>query len=131
MVKRRIEPWPPDATAKVRSALPERFRAMADAGVATGLRQSELFAMSVENTDFLRRLVHVRAQVKIVGGRMVYAAPKGRKERTTPMARRTADQLAAFPAVAVTLPWHSTRTSGGGHARRPASPTMSGLTGAT
>jgi integrase len=114
VTRRRIDPWPPETIAAVRAALSFRYRGLVDAGTGLGMRQSELFAMSVKNTDFLRRVVHVRVQVKIVGGRFWYAPPKGRKERSAPIARQTADalaaHLAAFPAVSVTLPWHEPGT---------------------
>jgi len=114
ITRRRIDPWPPETIARVRAGLPVRYRALIDAGTGLGMRQSELFAMSLQNTDFLRRVVHVRVQVKIVGGRFWYAPPKGRKERSAPMARQTADALAAhlvaFPAAVVTLPWHEPGT---------------------
>lgn len=110
IVKRRIEPWTPDVTSAVRANLPERYRAFVDAGTGLGLRQSELFAMSVEATDFLRRVVRVNVQVKLIGNRLHYAPPKGSKERTVPLASQTGERLAAhlagFPAVPVTLPWH-------------------------
>ena len=44
--------------AACRWSRPLRFRAMTDAVTGLGLRQSELFAMSVENTDWLQRAVH-------------------------------------------------------------------------
>lgn len=108
--ERHLEPWTPEQSARVRSALPPRLAAVIDAGRGLGLRQSEIFGLAVEEIDFLRRQVHVRQQVKLVGGRLVFAPPKGLKERHVPLADRTAAalaaHLAAFPAVTVTLPWH-------------------------
>ncbi|HEY6275607.1 MAG TPA: tyrosine-type recombinase/integrase, partial [Streptosporangiaceae bacterium] len=119
-VKRRIEAWTPETTAAVRSGLAERYRAFVDAGVGLGLRQSELFALAVEEVAWLPRVVHVRAQVKLVGGRQWFAAPKARKERMVPLATQTAGRLsahlAAFPAAPVTLPWHEPGTR---HHARP------------
>jgi integrase len=66
-----------------------------DAGTGTGARQSELFALAVGNIDFLRRRVHIRVQIKIVGGRLVFAAPKSKAERSVPLARQTGAALAA------------------------------------
>jgi len=113
-VRRRVEPWTPEITGRVRAGLPGRYRALVDAGGGLGLRQGELFGMSVEHTDFLRRQVHVRQQVKLVGGRQVYAPPKSKEERTVPMAAQTAAALAAhlaeYSAVPVTLPWHEPGT---------------------
>jgi site-specific recombinase XerD len=114
IVKRRIEPWTPQTSALVRAGLPERYRAMIDAGTGLGLRQGELFAMSVENTGFLTRVVHVRVQVKVIGNRAHFSAPKGQKERTVPLAAQTGERLSAhlaeFPAVPITLPWHEPGT---------------------
>jgi integrase len=110
VVKRRIEIWAPETIAKVRAALAEPFRAFVDAGCGLGLRQAELFGLALEEIDWLRRVVHVRWQVKLVGARLCYAAPKSKAERTAPLAAQTSEALAAhlarFPAAAVTLPWH-------------------------
>ena len=107
---RKIEPWTLEQAAAVRAALPERLAAIVDAGTGLGLRQSELFGLSVGEIDFLRRDVHVRQQVKLIGGRPHFAPPKMEKERHVPLAPQTAGalaaHLAAFPASAVTLPWH-------------------------
>lgn len=108
--RRRPEIWTNAQVAGVRAALPERIAAMVDAGTGLGLRQSEIFGLSVEEIDFLRRVVHVRHQVKLVGGRPFFALPKGEKERHVPLATQTGQALAAhiagFPPVTVTLPWH-------------------------
>ena len=42
--KRKLVPWTRDQVAAVRSKLPERYRAVADAGAALGLRQGDLRA---------------------------------------------------------------------------------------
>lgn len=105
----RVTAWPNEDVASVRAALPKRCRAMVDAAGGCGLRQGELFGLAVEDVDWLRGVVHVRRQVKIVGSRLVFAPPKGGKERDVPLAEsvslRMAAHLAAFPAAAVSLPW--------------------------
>lgn len=107
--ERKIVPWTAPRVAAVRAALPGPFQAMADAGAGLGLRQGEAFGLSPDDVDFLRRVVHVRRQVKIVGGRRVLAPPKGGKDRDVPLpesvALRLSAHLAAYPAHAVTLPW--------------------------
>jgi integrase len=107
---RRLKPWTRPQAAAVRAALPRRLAAVVDAGTGLGLRQSEIFGLSVDEINFLRRQVNIRQQVKLVGGRPHFAPPKGKKERDVPLAAPTAEalaaHLAAFPAVAVTLPWH-------------------------
>ncbi len=74
-----------------------------------GLRQGEVFGLAVEDVDFLRGVVRVQRQVAIVGSRLVFALPKGRKVREVPLPSRVADVLAAhlqaFPARTVALPW--------------------------
>lgn len=59
---------------------------------------------------FLRRVVHVRRQVRLLRGRhLVFAPPKGGKERDVPLPQpvslRPATHIAAYPPVSVTLPW--------------------------
>jgi integrase len=74
-----------------------------------GLRQGECFGLAVEDVDFLRRVVHVRRQVKIVRSRHVFALPKGEKPRDIPLPDSVALALAAHlevhPGRPVTLPW--------------------------
>lgn len=95
--------------AVIREALPERYRALADAGSGLGLRQGEAFGLAVEDADFLRGEVHIRRQVRIVASQLVFAPPKGGRERDMPLPEsvklRLAAHLAEFPAVPVTLPW--------------------------
>ena len=52
-----------------------------DLGAGCGMRQGEVLALAVEDIDRERRLVHVVRQLKIVGNRLVFALPKGRKTR--------------------------------------------------
>ncbi len=59
--------------------------------------------------DFLRGVVHIRRQVKLLGGRQVFAPPKGRKVRDVPLPESVALELAthlqAWPVIGVQLPW--------------------------
>jgi integrase len=107
--QRKIIPWEGSRIAAIRAALPYRFQALADIGKGSGLRQGEAFGLSPDDIDWLRKIIHVRRQLKIVGGRRVFALPKGNKERDVPLSQVLALRLAAhlkvFPAAAVTLPW--------------------------
>jgi integrase len=108
-VKRLVVPWTPAQRAAQRAGLSDRYQAIVDAGCDLGLRQSELFGLSVENIDFLHRMVHVRQQVKLIRGRLYFAAPKAGKERSVPLAAQLGLVLSAHIAacaVEVTLPWH-------------------------
>ncbi len=105
----RVQPWPAAWVDGVRNALPARYQALADCGAGLGMRQGEVFGLAVDDIDFLRRVVHVRRQVRIVGARLVFAPPKGGKERDVPLpssiALRLSAHIAACPPAAVSLPW--------------------------
>jgi integrase len=107
--RHRIEPWAAERVAAIRAGLPDRYQAMGDCGAGLGMRQGEVLGLAVGDVDFLRRVVHVRRQVKRVGGRLVFGPPKGGKERTIPLPQSVAMALAEhvrqFPPAAVTLPW--------------------------
>jgi integrase len=113
--KRKVEPWSAEQVAAVRDSLPERLRAMADCGAGLGMRQGEVLGLAVDDIDFLRRVVHVRRQVKIVGSRLVFGGPKGEgdagKPRDIPLpdsvALRLSAHIAACPPAEVTLPWQA------------------------
>jgi integrase len=112
----KVTPWTAVQALGVHGALPERFRVMATLGAGCGLRQGEIFGLAVDDVDFLRGIVHVRRQVKLLAGRQVYALPKGRKIRDVPLPKTVALELAAhlqrFPAVPVELPWETTTGEG-------------------
>jgi len=77
-------------------------------GAGCGLRQGEIFAVSTDDVDTTRRLLHVVRQIKIVRGTLVFAPPKGGKLREVPLPDAVATRLSrARPAgdpVPVTLP---------------------------
>jgi integrase len=89
--------------------MPARYQAMMDTGTGLGLRQGEIFGLPLDGLDFLRRTVHVRLQVRLIGKSMVFAPPKGGRERDVPLPEPVGLALAAhleqIPARAVTLPW--------------------------
>jgi integrase len=127
--RRRIVPWSAERVAAVTAALPERYQVLVMLAAGCGLRQGEAFGLSPDDVDFLRGVVHVRRQVKLVHARQVFGAPKGGKERDVPLPEMVALALAAhlqaFPAVKVTLPWREpdgrTETAGLGRVSRIAS----------
>jgi integrase len=118
--KRKVQPW---TAAQVRGAAAEvetrhSSGAMVFLGAAAGLREGEVFALAEEDVVFLGRdrRILVRRQVKRVKDgdgvwRLLFAPPKGGKDREVPlsdaMAARLAAHLKARPAVAVTLPWRT------------------------
>jgi integrase len=109
-VKREVTAWSAEQVAAVAAELPARWSALAALGAAIGARQGELFALAVDDIDFLRRNAHVAVQVKYVGGRFTFAPVKNRKVRDTPVSARVipilAEHVRLHPPGKVTLPWH-------------------------
>lgn len=105
----RVRPWTSERVFAVRAGLPERYRAMVDVGGGCGLRQGEIFGLPVDEVGFLTGWLHVRQQVKRVGGSLVFAPPKRGKLRDAPLdpevAAALAEHIRRFPPVDVTLPW--------------------------
>lgn len=73
------------------------------------MRQGEMFGLAVEDIDFLRKLIHVRRQVRIVGDVLCFTPVKNDKSHDVPLAGSLAPALAEHirlhPPVTVTLPW--------------------------
>lgn len=108
---RKIVPWTDEQVVALRRALPERYAVMLTMTTGLGLRQGEVFGLTVEDVDFLRGTVRVQRQVAIVGNRLVFSLPKNRKVREVPLPSSVRDvlsaHLAAHPARPVTLPWET------------------------
>ncbi|MER5584048.1 site-specific integrase [Streptomyces asoensis] len=99
--------WSQEDVRRVRRALPERYRILADLAVGAGLRQGETFGFSPDDVD--GEDINVVRQIVKVGGRFAFAPPKGNKERVAPCAPELAEAIKEhanrFPTIAVTLPW--------------------------
>lgn len=104
----RVIPWTPDRVVAVQAALPLSMQALVDIGVGLGLRQGEALGLGPDDVDWLRRVVHVRRQVKKLGGKLVFAPPKGNKERDVPLPDSVSLRLSAHlkrsSPVTATLP---------------------------
>ena len=103
---RKVVPWTAAQVSAVRAALPPRYQALADAGRWLGLRQGEAFGLAADDVDFLRRVVHVRRQVKRLGNGLVFAPPKGGKDREVPLADEVGLRLSAHIAAGPRPRWH-------------------------
>jgi len=108
--RRQVVPWRAAQVAAVRAALPQHYAATADAGARLGMRQGETFGLAREDIDWPRgSSVHVRRQVRLVSGQLVFSLPKGNKERRIdlpePVKLRFAAHMRQHPPAAVTLPW--------------------------
>ena len=97
----------------VQAALPEQYRILIDIGAGAGLRHGEALGLSVDDVDAESGVIHVRRQVRSVGGKLVFSLPKGNKTRVVPMPVHLATcikkHMAAYPPKAVTLPWKDPR----------------------
>ena len=111
VIPKQVVPWTLATLATVSGQLPERLAAMAYLGAGCGHRQGEAFAVAVDDIDFLQRVVHVRRQVRIIDGELVFSLPKKDKVRTVPLpdeiGLRLATHIQRFPPVTVTLPWRT------------------------
>lgn len=107
--EKEIDPWSGERVNALHEVMPDGYKVFVTLGRGLGLRQGELFGLSPDDVDFLRGWVTVRRQVKIVGKRLIFAAPKGGKTRRIPLPSTVRDELAAHlaarPAREVTLPW--------------------------
>lgn len=106
---RRVIPWTAGQVAAVARSIEPSHRALVICGAGEGLRQGELLGLAGGDIDWLRRVIHVRRQVKISGRRVVFAAPKGGRTRDVPLGGQVglalSAHVAAFPPAQVELPW--------------------------
>jgi hypothetical protein len=89
---------------------PSRYDILPYLGAATGERQGEMFAIdTVKDLGFLRRVIHVRRQVKLIRGKQLFAPIKNDRAHDIPMTYDAAVMLAEYireyPPEKVTLPW--------------------------
>jgi integrase len=59
VVRPKIVPWTAGQVDAIRGELPGRYKAMTDTGRYLGLRQGEIFGLSLDEIDWLHRVVHV------------------------------------------------------------------------
>jgi integrase len=81
----KIVPWSAERVHAVRAEMGERYRLTVDLGAGCGLRQGEVFGLSVDQVNFADRAVQVIRQVKIVRSRLVFGPPKHGKTREVPL----------------------------------------------
>jgi integrase len=89
---------------------PSRYEILPYLGAATGQRQGEMFAIdTAQDVDFLRRVLHIRRQVKIIRGKQVFAPLKNDKTHDVPLTDAgvvmLSEYIRAYAPEKVTLPW--------------------------
>lgn len=106
--KRDVTAWTSGQVSAVSAAMPGDLAVIVDLGASCGHRQHELCAVAVDDIDFLRKMIHIDTQIKYVGGRLIYAPVKNRKERDVPIAdpvvTALAEHVRLHPPMEITLP---------------------------
>jgi integrase len=113
--KKKVIPWTIDMVDAAAAELDARHKsgAMAYLGAGAGLRESEIFGIAEEDIEFLgvSRKIHVQRQVKRIDGKLVFAPPKGGKDREVPLSDtlslHLSAQIQSRTPVEVTLPWRT------------------------
>ena len=81
---------------------------MVAVGAGLGMRQGEFLGLSPDDIDWLRGIVNVQRQVKVLERKPIFALPKGQKTREVPLPESVkvalAEHLRKWPARPVTLP---------------------------
>jgi integrase len=107
--QRKARPWTLAQVDAMAGALQERYEAMVYLGAGAGPRQGEIFGFAVDDIDFLRKVIHVRRQIRLVGSTPCFAPVKNDKAHDVPLSESLAPVLAEhirkYPPVPVTLPW--------------------------
>jgi integrase len=93
----RIEPLSWEAVQALTDAMPDRYEALTTLAAGTGLRQGEVFGLTVDRIDFLRRQLTVDRQLVTMPDRAPYLAPPKTQAsvRVVPLPQVVLDALAA------------------------------------
>lgn len=107
--ERKARPWTATQVGAMSAALGGSLAVIPYLGAGTGQRQGEMFGLALEDIDFLRRVVHVRCQVRLVRNHPCFAPVKNDKQHDVPLSDSLAPVLAEHirlhPPAEVTLPW--------------------------
>jgi integrase len=107
--RHKIVPWSDTRLKAVWLALPPRVKITIPLGAGGGLRQGEMFGLSLDDIDREAKVLHVVRQVQQVDNRLIFCRPKQEKTRDVPLPDGVLAELdaylAMFPPVSVTLPW--------------------------
>ena len=101
VVDEQVVPVNVDEVRALTGAMVEHIRAAVVVAAGTGLRQGELFGLTVDRIDFLRRELRVDRQLwSPRTGRPVFAAPKSKaSHRTVALSQVVVEALAAHLAA--------------------------------
>jgi integrase len=96
----RVQPLTTEEVGAVTGAVGDRYRALVILAAGTGLRQGEVFGLTVPRLDLLRRQLRVEQQLITVQGRAPFLAPPktAASVRQVPLPGTVVDTLAAHLA---------------------------------
>lgn len=119
----KVVPLSTEQVTGLAATVPERYRALVVVAAATGMRQGELFGLTVDRVDFLRRSVTVDRQLVSLAGRAPSFGPPKTDAgfRDVPLPQVAVDALAAHLAVFAAGPDGLIFTSSAGTALRRSS----------
>ena len=95
--KRKVVPISTEEVLTLVQAMPERYQALVMLTIGTGMRQGEVFGLSLDRVDFLRRTLTVDRQLVGISGRLPsFGPPKtAASVRVIPLPSVVVDALAA------------------------------------
>lgn len=95
-VATKVVPLTVDEVFAIADEMPERYRAMVILAAGTGMRQGEVFGLTLDRVKFLERKVIVDRQLRdVVDGKPVFGPPKTpTSDREIPLPSVVADALA-------------------------------------
>ena len=90
-----------EAVEALTEAMPERYRALVTLAAGTGLRQGEMFGLTIDRIDFLRRQLTVDRQLITMPDRAPYLTPPKTQAsvRVVPVPQVVVDALAVHLAT--------------------------------
>ena len=97
--------WSDETVLRIIDCHPPLFRPLAVIAAACGLRQGEIFGLTLEDIDFDQKVIRVRRQVKRLGKEYVFALPKDDRERIVPFLIGAAQTIRVHVATAKPRPF--------------------------
>jgi integrase len=105
----KVTPWTDAQASAVIDAHPDHLRLVAELMDSCGLRIGEALAVSEDDFDFAEHVLHVRRQIKVLGGVSIFGLPKSDEERDVPLPGWTAAlariHITKYKPRPCTLPW--------------------------
>lgn len=98
--QRRVEPLETKVVQALIETIGARYRTLVVTAAGTGLRQGELFGLTLEHLDMLRRTIRVEQQLTLLPGAPPFLGPPKTEasRRTVPLPQVVVDALAAHLA---------------------------------